>query len=1182
MPKSESPKENKQNKSNLNKDKQSEKIQKEKSKKIKKAKGDKENIYKEKYENNSYNIEKNELSKGSFLFAVSSNYYKCKIKREKFFNYSKDGKNIKEKNNIYDHLEEYKSHEKDNKINYKTKNNEFNKNEIYDNEANKYSEDIKNNKKLKLKENDMIINKCKLYRNDYIDTFIEKKNILENKKIKTKEKKYKIKFNIIYIIYFYYIILGIIFFSQFIKCYNRKIKLASTYINLKVIGKGRTKIYEGAYAGIRPNFVILNNIINLTENSYYINFDDSENNINNITLIWNTPPRSTRYLFNDCSNIIAIDLSYFDTSQVNNMESMFIGCSNLISLNLSNLNTSSVTTMEYMFYECSNLTSLDLSYFDTSRVNNMNQMFYECSNLISLNLSNIDASSVTSMQSMFGHCTNLEYINLINTKINRNIKSFLTPSNYEEKLSICTENDIWPWIFSLVYSQYVNCINNIPYFNNNDNEPIIKCYKKNIDTDNPCKMCGNNYFNNSGIVGNLYVNCYINDISYQVPIDTSIINTSENLINAINMTNYSNSILAEESEKYTVLINQLSTSDKSSFYASIIIEKEIEIKNKTKLIENIINKLNISHFYLENAEAQINNISIILTSTKNQEKNENENMITINLCKCENILKNKYNISTNEPLYILLIILEIEKGMKIPKIEYEIYSPFYNDNTLTKLDLNLCKGTKINLLIPVTINDILDKYNPKSGYYNDICYKTTSEYETDISIKERRNEFIENNMTLCEENCDLINYNYTNEKVKCSCDVKTSVKYDYKFNKNEFFKNFIDIKNIANINIIKCYKIVLNSKNLVNNYGFYIIGSIMILYIITIFIFIFISYKRIKYNLYIISILSDKINQIKKEPDIKDNENSMDKIIKKSKGKRRRKKKRKNNKINKDNIINIKNDNKIKFSNNIKETILDNKDKLFSKQNLKNILKIKSLDKNIEYIKDILESKDFEINSLEYEEAFKLDKRTYFQYYISLLKYNHPIMFSFGPYNDYNSRIIKIFLFFFSFSSDLTINALFFNDDTMHKIYKDRGKFDLLFQIPQILYSTLISKLIDSLIKNLALSQDYMIQLKQEKEKCGLNEKYTKILKVFRIKIICFFVCSFIILMSFWYYITCFCGIYANTQIHLIKDCIISLITSLVYPFGISLIPDLFRISGIRMKKPYLYKFSSFLENYLV
>ena len=58
--------------------------------------------------------------------------------------------------------------------------------------------------------------------------------------------------------------------------------------------------------------------------------------------------------------------------------------------------------------------------------------------------------------------------------------------------------------------------------------------------------------------------------------------------------------------------------------------------------------------------------------------------------------------------------------------------------------------------------------------------------------------------------------------------------------------------------------------------------------------------------------------------------------------------------------------------------------------------------------------------------------------------------------------------------------------------------------------------------------------------------------------------------------------IYVNTQTHLIKDCIISLITSLIYPFGISLIPALFRIPAIRMKKPCLYKFSSFLENYIV
>ena len=56
-------------------------------------------------------------------------------------------------------------------------------------------------------------------------------------------------------------------------------------------------------------------------------------------------------------------------------------------------------------------------------------------------------------------------------------------------------------------------------------------------------------------------------------------------------------------------------------------------------------------------------------------------------------------------------------------------------------------------------------------------------------------------MTLCEENCELIDYNYTTKKVMCSCNVKYNItdNYNIKFNKNEFFKNFIDVKNFADL-----------------------------------------------------------------------------------------------------------------------------------------------------------------------------------------------------------------------------------------------------------------------------------------------------------------------------------------------------------------------------------------------
>ena len=90
-------------------------------------------------------------------------------------------------------------------------------------------------------------------------------------------------------------------------------------------------------------------------------------------------------------------------------------------------------------------------------------------------------------------------------------------------------------------------------------------------------------------------------------------------------------------------------------------------------------------------------------------------------------------------------------------------------------------------------------------------------------------------------------------------------------------------------------------------------------------------------------------------------------------------------------------------------------------------------------IYQILEKKDFELNSLNYLEALKLDHRGYCEYYISLIKYNHPILFSFIPFDDHNSMAIKMILFFFSFCLDFTINALFFTDETMNKIYKDKG-----------------------------------------------------------------------------------------------------------------------------------------------
>ena len=122
-------------------------------------------------------------------------------------------------------------------------------------------------------------------------------------------------------------------------------------------------------------------------------------------------------MFYGMSNLTTLNVSHFDTSKVTNMGLMFYGMRDLSALNLSSFNTSQVTDMHNMFYGMSNLTTLNVSHFDTSKVTNMGLMFYGMSNLTTLDLSNFDTSKVTNMGNMFSSMTNLTSLNLssINT-----------------------------------------------------------------------------------------------------------------------------------------------------------------------------------------------------------------------------------------------------------------------------------------------------------------------------------------------------------------------------------------------------------------------------------------------------------------------------------------------------------------------------------------------------------------------------------------------------------------------------------------------------------------------------------------------------------------------------------------------------------------------------------------------
>ena len=113
------------------------------------------------------------------------------------------------------------------------------------------------------------------------------------------------------------------------------------------------------------------------------------------------------------NSVVEASFKGSNTSNVTNMESMFVNCYSLTSLNLRSFNTSNVTSMEWMFMACSGLESLDLNGWNTSKVTNMGYMFSGCTSLTSLDLSGWNTSKVTFATSMFEGCTNLKTIKMI-------------------------------------------------------------------------------------------------------------------------------------------------------------------------------------------------------------------------------------------------------------------------------------------------------------------------------------------------------------------------------------------------------------------------------------------------------------------------------------------------------------------------------------------------------------------------------------------------------------------------------------------------------------------------------------------------------------------------------------------------------------------------------------------------
>ena len=1011
------------------------------------------------------------------------------------------------------------------------------------------------------------------------------------------------------------------------------IQYKSNIIILKIKGIGKKSVFSpisNFQTDYYPDQVFINDILqkNVTH-TYYLDQED-----NKIKLVWNELNSDCRAMFYRCKDITEFDFSNFDTSNTRYMNSMFSDCSSLTSLNLSNFDTSKVIYTFSMFSGCSSLTSLNLSNFDTSKVQWIKGMFENCKKLEYINMIKFDESSLEDgwYNDIFKNvpdnivvCINKNKIlNKIFPQIENitcHVEDCTNDWKLKQKKLIEGSNNCLDNCLDKQYEYNGKCYSNCSYvylFIDN----YIKCTCQSqqcltceiIDLNRElCSKCKNNYYpmeNDPSNIGE-YFNCYNKEPNgYYLDKDALLFKkcyhtcetcemqgniTSHNCLKCknefnfeIKINNFSNCY--EKCDYYYYFDNnnnyhctnklscpseypQLIQPRNECIFGGIkyieniiddilnintnetfgVDEKEIEINKYNKILEKIDEIFTSNNYDLtiiDSGEEQYINVEkmlITFTNIKNQKNNLESNMTTIDFGDCEKLLRNSYNLTINQTIYMKKIDI-IQTGMKTKKIVYNVYSRLSGKN-LEKLNITVCENTKIILNIPIEIDDNIDKLNTSSGYYNDICYTTTSNHGTDISLLDRKNEYINGDNIICQEDCEFSAYDSKLLKAKCECYTKESNSsfVDMIIDKHKIFANIRNIKNLVNLNILVCYKNLLPFSKIIHNVGSLIIIGIIIFHLISIFIF----YAN----------QLDKINRKIKAIIFGIN----------------------NNNIIKNNKANI----KIIPKKNVSKKIIKTKPKLnISKNNINKINKKFNININIynknNKKKNTLKYNNDELNELSYNYALIYDKRSFCRYYGALLKAKHNLIFSFCNSEDYNSRIIKMDLFFIGFTIEYTVNALFFDDSTMHEIYINKGIFDLNSQLPIALYSFLISMILNVPLASLGLPNEIIITFKLNQIRNGINKRRAKLINCIKLKFVFYFIISSIFLLFFWYYISMFGVIYKNTQYHLLKDTLISIGLSFLYPFVIYLFPGLFRIPSLsnpKNKRKCLYNFSKLMQS---
>ena len=667
--------------------------------------------------------------------------------------------------------------------------------------------------------------------------------------------------------------------------------------------------------------------------------------------------------------------------------------------------------------------------------------------------------------------------------------------------------------------------------------------KKGIDEDNCGEECDVCLYNFSCTEDLPYFNLETHECVEFCPV-TKILSNQCNLSNAQTVIDLLKNPFGTRNPydflNSSVYINQIISGDLWQYFSA---SYNVDVDLVKNTINNYIGTGKIWNLP-ESKIIAFNNISIELTSGKLEnekvekimagETEAQTNTSIIDLTECEKILKKKYGLSDEEELMIIkgdllenltdylgtkveYVLFSVSLGAFLPMTDCDeqeatvsVTNPFNTQNLIMQFQSK----------IDAVVSNGYDVFDSSSPFYNDICTPFTNENGNDVLLDERRSDYFNENINLCESGCTFESYNLTLKMYTCSCPVKKEVganieneEKEYKKITKEFPETFYKKHKHSNIEVFKCGSQVFSVSGQTKNFGSYCLLICFASFVGAVAFYFVKGKEGVKLIFRNLSIPASPPNP---------------------KG--------------------IKNNEREKY------------DDLVNKKK-----------KKVEPIKDIV-LEDEQLNYASYSIASKQDHRTYLQNYWSLLKMKQLFIFTFYTYKDYNLRIAKIVLFILFISFYFAFTALFFNDKIMRTIYIYKGNTDAAIHIPNIILSSLCCLIMNFIVRFVSLSERDISKINNVKDANERKKLTQKIEKIYKIKLYILFAVSAILIAVCWYYVAAFCAVFKNSQGNYFINLLFAFIVCNVWPCVTSLIPPIFRMKGLDNGSECMYTFSQIIS----